>query len=116
MSDETLAQSYLEEKWAKEAVEKPVTRAPLSADEKAQIKRTIKRFFQQTRATIARRAEMDVKAHALGVRAKRQGWQRVSPFYEDYISDRFWFAGYDGQSWEDAKREFALAAGELQPA
>lgn len=42
------------------------------------------------------------KAHASGQHSKKQGFGRVSPYYNAEKSDHFWFAGYDGKTMEEA--------------
>lgn len=36
-----------------------------------------------------------------GVKAKRCGWFRISPFSNDQMRDVYFFAGYDGMTWEE---------------
>lgn len=40
------------------------------------------------------------RAHAAGAKAKHQGMERVSPYYERPMLDRFFFGGYDGLTLE----------------
>jgi len=35
---------------------------------------------------------------------KSKGFVRVSPFYEDDVADYFWFAGWDGRTFEEAQQ------------
>lgn len=97
----------LEKKWATaKTAAKPLTDA-----QTAQIARSFRRnvVFQ-----LAKRAQMDKRAHEAGVIAKHRGWHRVSPYYKDPMSDRFWFAGYDGETWDKASGDFREAAKEIQ--
>jgi hypothetical protein len=41
-------------------------------------------------------------AYLSGKSAKKQGFARVTPYYEAPKSDHFWFAGYDGKTMEEA--------------
>lgn len=34
-------------------------------------------------------------AYDAGRKAKEHGWERLSPYYEDEVSDVYFFAGYD---------------------
>jgi hypothetical protein len=37
-----------------------------------------------------------------GANAREIGFERVSPYYEDIDADLYWFAGFDGMSFEAA--------------
>jgi hypothetical protein len=37
-----------------------------------------------------------------GVNAREVGFERVSPYYENVDADIYWFAGFDGMSFEAA--------------
>lgn len=41
------------------------------------------------------------QAFLSGQKAKRNGWFRVSPFCEDRMRDLYFFAGYDGMTWDE---------------
>lgn len=105
----------LELKWQQERETAPVIACPLTPDERSQIERTVKRFAQHGNVAFARRSERDQLAHAYGIRAKNMGWNRTpTPYYEDPLSDRFFLAGFDGKTWDEAKAEFEQAVGELK--
>lgn len=40
-------------------------------------------------------------AYERGVHARKSGWERLSPYYEDEVSDVYFFAGYDGLKYEE---------------
>lgn len=56
------------------------------------------------RETLVARIEQNARAWRAGVKARDLGLYRVSPFYEDPVSDEFFFAGFDGMAWENAVR------------
>jgi len=41
--------------------------------------------------------EQGVKAFRAGQTAKREGWARISPYYNKPYLDACWYAGYDGK-------------------
>jgi hypothetical protein len=45
--------------------------------------------------------EQKRKAFEAGQRAKNKGLFRTSPFYEDWLADKFFFAGFDGQEYSE---------------
>ncbi len=42
------------------------------------------------------------KARHAGRKAKIDGFARISPYYDCPPLDHYWFAGYDGKTWEQA--------------
>lgn len=42
------------------------------------------------------------KAYFTGKLARAKGFERVSPYYECEPLDHYFFAGWDGKSWEQA--------------
>ncbi len=99
----------LEQKWAAEKAARPIVSAPLSTEERAQVERMRRTFRENVESRIANRAAQDRRAHHAGEVARELNRFRVTPYYNDPISDRFWYAGYDGKSWEQAKDEFGDA-------
>jgi hypothetical protein len=49
-----------------------------------------------------------------GAKAKRMQLARVSVIYGDPLADEFFFAGYDGQTWEEAVKKI-IATPKPQP-
>lgn len=37
-----------------------------------------------------------VDAYKAGMKAKKNGWSRTSPYYEDNLRTPYWLAGFDG--------------------
>lgn len=56
------------------------------------------------RQMLYKRIQLNMKAHGAGEHAKYCGWARVSPFYQDGVSDDFFYKGYDGVSFDQAIR------------
>jgi len=46
-----------------------------------------------------------------GESAKKRGFFRVSPFYEDARADAYFFAGYDGKKFEEIEATFENVVG-----
>ncbi len=44
------------------------------------------------------------ECYDLGVRAKKLGWMRETPFYEQERASWWWMQGYDGVSFEEAEK------------
>ncbi len=44
------------------------------------------------------------ECYDLGVKAKKAGWMRVAPFYEQERASWWWMQGYDGVSFEEAEK------------
>lgn len=40
-----------------------------------------------------------------GKKAKVRGFARISPYYEDALADKFWFAGFDGLQFDEIGKE-----------
>lgn len=57
-----------------------------------------------TQTQLMMRIRKNMKAHSSGDRAQACGFARVSPFYEDAVSDDFFFKGFDGVSFDEAIR------------
>lgn len=53
--------------------------------------------------TINKDEERQQKWYASGVRAKKNGYSDLSPFYENKTADYFFKCGYDGTSFVDAQ-------------
>lgn len=49
-----------------------------------------------------------MRAHSRGEVAQSNGWARLSPYYNDIVSDDFWFKGFDGVSFDEAIRSEPL--------
>lgn len=45
---------------------------------------------------LAQESARKARAYRAGERAKTNGWFRESPFYNDPLSDEYFFKGYDG--------------------
>lgn len=46
---------------------------------------------------------------AKGENAREVGFERVSPYYENVEADLYWFAGFDGVSFDAALRLYTAA-------
>jgi hypothetical protein len=60
---------------------------------------------ERQRQQLMIRIRKNMKAHSSGERAQACGFARVSPFYEDAVSDDFFYKGFDGVSFDEAIRE-----------
>jgi hypothetical protein len=47
-------------------------------------------------------------AHAKGISAKKKGFSKTSPFYESPEQDYFFFAGYDGISFQLSTQAYSI--------
>lgn len=45
-----------------------------------------------------------IKWFLTGKEAKRNGWAKISPFYENLTAEYFFNCGYDGQEFEECKQ------------
>jgi len=59
-------------------------------------------FGQKQRKVKVLAAPQLLTAFRSGQRAKLRGMERLSPYYEMPPMDRYFFAGYDGKTWEEA--------------
>jgi hypothetical protein len=83
-----------------EAEAKATEEAPVQATPEA-VALALKRskFAMQCRVGFAKRAL------SAGRAAKFAHFARISPYYENPELDHFFFAGFDGQSWEEAVKD-----------
>lgn len=63
-----------------------------------------KRLQDAQRAQLRERIIRNMKAHSRGEVAKSNGWARLSPYYNDGVSDDFFYKGFDGVSFDQAIR------------
>ena len=62
----------------------------------------LQQIAQDSRSLKKKHAVHPKLAWAIGRKAKHQGMDRISPYYERPGSDHFWLAGYDGKTMEEA--------------
>ncbi len=64
---------------------------------------TLKQIQATRMANLRKRMAMNNRAYKSGEKAKLCGWARLSPFCDE-ISEKFFFAGFDGIPWIKALR------------
>lgn len=72
--------------------------------ETAEVAAAFKRSQEIQREQLYKRINLNMRAHSRGEVAKSNGWARISPYYNDAVSDDFWFKGFDGVSFDQAIR------------